>query len=131
MSQVLRDTLELTLAKDDTFPQRFYDELFAAHPEVRPLFHRSSVGAQNKMFAQKLTAIVDHIDDPAWLSRELSTLAEKHVGYGVKPEMYAWVGTALISTLRQACGEAWTPEAEREWTDAYAALTRAILGATA
>jgi hemoglobin-like flavoprotein len=130
MSKVLRDTLELTLAQDDTFPQRFYDELFAAHPELRPMFHRSSVGAQNKMFAQKLTAIVDHIDEKAWLERELGTLASKHVGYGVRPEMYGWVGTALISTLRQACGDAWTAEAEQAWTDAYAALTRAILGAS-
>jgi hemoglobin-like flavoprotein len=128
MSNVLRETLELTLAKDDSFPQKFYDELFAKHPDARPLFHRSSAGAQNKLFAQKLTAIVDHIDDPAWLDRELGSLAAKHVGYGVKPEMYAWVGDALISTLRAACAEAWSPEAERAWTDAYAALTRAILG---
>ena len=41
---VLRETLELVLAKDDAFPATFYDRLFEAHPEVKPLFHRSSEG---------------------------------------------------------------------------------------
>jgi hemoglobin-like flavoprotein len=125
---ILRETLELTLARDDTFPTRFYELLFAAHPEVRALFHRSSPGAQNKMFAQKLVAIVDHIDDPAWLGRELSRLATNHIDYGVKPEMYPWVGEALIATLAEACGPAWTPEAEQAWTAAYSSLVKAILG---
>ncbi len=125
---LLRETLELTLAHDDTFPQRFYDRLFAAHPEVRPLFHRSSTGALHKMFAQKLTAIVDHIDDPAWLERELGRLAANHAGYGVTADMYPWVGEALIATLREACGPAWSDAAERAWVNAYAALSRAIVG---
>ena len=126
--ELLRETLELTLALDDTFPIRFYQRLFAAHPEVRPLFHRNSPGAQNKMFAQKLTAVIDHLDDPDWLGRELPSLAANHVRYGVTPAMYPWVGEALIATMREACGERWTPEAERAWTEAYASLVTAILG---
>jgi len=125
---LLRETLELTLARDDTFPTRFYERLFAAHPEVRALFHRSTPGAQNKMFAQKLTALVDHLDDPHWLGRVLSMLAANHASYGVTAEMYPWVGEALIATLREACGDAWSPEAEHAWTDAYASLMKAILG---
>ena len=125
---LLRDTLELTLARDDTFPTRFYERLFAAHPEVRGLFHRSTPGAQNKLFAQKLTVLVDHLDDPTWISRELATLAANHATYGVTPAMYPWVGEALIATLREACADQWTEDAERAWTDAYASLTAAILG---
>ena len=125
--RLLRETLELTLARDDTFPTRFYERLFAAHPEVQALFHRSTPGAQNKMFAQKLTAIVDHLDDPEWLGRVLAMLAANHVSYGVTAKMYPWVGEALIATLREACGDAWSPEAERAWVDAYASLEKAIL----
>ena len=125
---VLRETLEITLARDDSFPKRFYERLFAAHPEVQSLFHRSSSGALNKMFAQKLTALVDHLDEPAWLDRELATLAAKHVGYGVTAEMYPWVGDALVATLREACGDAWSDAAEQAWMQAYASLVTAILG---
>jgi hemoglobin-like flavoprotein len=129
-ASILRDTLELTLARDDTFPARFYDRLFASRPELRPLFHRHSPGALRKMFAQKLTALVDHVEDPAWLSRELAALGASHASYGVTAEMYPWVGDALLATLADACGEAWTPEAERAWRDTYAAVTRAILDAS-
>src|SRR5262245_14256432 len=129
-ARILRDTLEITLAKDDTFPKRFYDVLFAAHPEAKPMFHRNSQGAQLKMFAQKLTAIVAHLEDPEWLNRELKTLAANHVQYGVRAEMYAWVGSALIQALREACAGAWSDEAESSWGAAYAALRDAMLAAS-
>jgi len=129
-ARLLRDTLELTLTRDDTFPARFYDRLFASRPHVRSLFHRHSPEAQHKMFAQKLTALVDHVEDAAWLSRELAALAASHASYGVTADMYPWVGDALLETLAEACGEAWTPEAEQAWRDVYAAITRAMLEAT-
>jgi hemoglobin-like flavoprotein len=126
-AELLRDTLEIVLAADDTFPARFYELLFTAHPEVQPLFRSHSPGAQRKMFAQKLVAIVDHIEDPQWVARELSALAATHVGYGVTPEMYPWVGDALIATLAEACGEHWSAQADEAWRSAYARLTEAIL----
>lgn len=123
---LLRETLETTLAADDTFPQRFYELLFEAHPEVRALFKSHSPGAQRKMFAQKLVSIVDHIDNPAWLERELSAMARSHTGYGVTHAMYAWVGDALIATLREACGPSWSDDAEQAWREAYASLAAAM-----
>ena len=129
-AKLLRDTLELTLAADDTFPQRFYNHLFEAHPQLRDMFTRNSRGAQNKMFAQKIAAIVDHVDDPSWLDRELRGLATSHAGYGVTAEMYPWVGDALIATVREACGDKWSAEAEHAWTEAYGVIAKAILAAT-
>ena len=70
----------------------------------------NSPGAQRKVFAQKLVAIVDHVDYPAWITREFGELVRTHREYGVTPEMYPWVGEALIETLREACGDAWSPE---------------------
>jgi len=125
---LLRETLELTLSRDDTFPARFYDRLFEAHPQLRTLFTRNSRGAMNKMFAQKLIAIVDHLGDPAWLKRELGGLVASHTTYGVTNEMYPWVGEALFATLADACAERWSAEAEECWREAYAALVREMLG---
>ncbi len=128
-ADLLRDTLEITLASDDSFPKRFYDRLFSRHPDVIPMFHRNSPGAQRKMFAQKLTMIVDHVGDREWLARELRTVAESHVRYGVRPEMYAWVGDALIETIRDACGPEWSDDCERVWRDAYSDIVRSISAA--
>lgn len=126
-ADLLRETVERVLAADDTFPARFYDRLFADHPEVRALFRSNSPGVQRNMFAQKLVAIVDHIEDPEWIEREAAALGASHAGYGVTDEMYPWVGDALIATVAEACAEHWTPTAEAAWRTAYARLTRAIL----
>jgi hemoglobin-like flavoprotein len=123
---LLLDTLEIALSREDDFAQRFYQILFAAHPELEPLFHRSSRGSQAKMFAQKLVAIVDHLDDPAWMERQLDTLARAHRGYGVTPEMYPPVGSALLATLREACGDEWSTAAESAWAAAYEKLAQAM-----
>ncbi len=127
---ILRQTLETTLAADDTFPARFYERLFTDHPPVRALFRRNSPGAQNKMFAQKLVAIVDNLDDPEWLQRELRALDEVHRAFGVTAQMYPWVGEALVATLREACGPSWSDDAETSWRAAYRTLQDAILGAS-
>lgn len=124
---LLRDTLDHALAAEGDFPRRFYETLFARHPHLRVLFQRNSPGAQQKMFMQKLTALVDNLDDPGWAERELSVLAHSHAGYGVTEEMYPWVGDALIDALRACCGSAWSDEAERAWRQAYAAMTQAML----
>ena len=126
-AELLRDTLECVLAADDTFPARFYQRLFASHPEVQAMFRSHSPGAQRKMFAQKLVAIVDHIEDQAWIEREAAALGASHAGYGVKPEMYAWVGDALIATVAEACGAQWSDAAGRAWRTAYDQLASAIV----
>ena len=125
--RLLQDTLEIALAQEDDFAGRFYKLLFSEHPELEPLFYRSSRGALTKMFAQKLVTLVDHLEDPAWVDRELGALARAHSGYGVTPDMYWPVGAALIATLREACAEEWSAEAERVWTAAYEKLARAMI----
>ena len=55
-ARLLRETLEMALARDD-FGQRFYARLFAAKPHLRPMFKSNSDGAQQKMFAQIASAV--------------------------------------------------------------------------
>lgn len=125
-ARLLRDSLEAALT-DDSFGRRFYEHLFEAHPEIRPLFKRNSQGAQQKMFAQKLCAIVDSIEDDSAFLAEARAVARTHEDYGVRPEMYSWVRAALIQTLRGAAGTEWSIEAERAWTEAYDRLAKAVL----
>lgn len=44
------------------------------------------------------------------------------MGYGVTGEMYDWVGDALITTLAEAAGNAWTAELYLAWSEAYGAI---------
>lgn len=118
----LRDHFELVLQRDVHFPARFYEILFAQHPDVRSLFARNSEGAQHSMLAQTLMAVLDHLEDPAWLAERLSLLGEQHVRYGVTPEMYEWVGEALITSMAEATQDEWSPRHQQQWSLAYQAI---------
>jgi hemoglobin-like flavoprotein len=56
-----------------------------------------------------------------------SALAKKHVGYGVTAAHYGSVGTALLWTLEQGLGQAWTPAVMAAWTAAYATLSELMM----
>ncbi|MEO1590999.1 MAG: globin domain-containing protein, partial [Cyanobacteria bacterium J06632_22] len=43
----------------------------------------------------------------------------RHVKYGALPAHYPLVGNSLLKTLGQYAGEAWTPELESAWAEAY------------
>ena len=118
----LRDHLELVLQRDEHFPARFYEILFARHPEVRSLLARNSDGAQHSLLAQTLMAILDHLDDPQWLRERLSLLGEHHVRYGVTRPMYDWVGEALIASMAEATQDEWSPRHQQQWEGAYQVL---------
>ena len=125
-ANLLRDTFEVAV-NDPAFGTRFYDRLFREHPETKPIFTRHSSGAQAKMFAQKLAAIVDAVVEPQILQEEASHVRKTHGHYSVTPEMYDWVGAALIATLRESVGAEWTSDAERAWADAYGTIKQMIL----
>ena len=56
-------------------------------------------------------------------------LARRHVGYGVTAAHYAPVGAALLWTLEQGLGEAFTDEVHDAWAAAYGLLSAAMIEA--
>ena len=53
----------------------------------------------------------------------VETLGRRHRGYGVTAQHYESVGAALLWTLEQGLGKAWTPEAAEAWTQLYGLLS--------
>mmetsp|Transcript_21778 Transcript_21778/g.37186 ORF Transcript_21778/g.37186 Transcript_21778/m.37186 type:complete len:166 (+) Transcript_21778:47-544(+) len=58
----------------------------------------------------------------------LTELGRKHVGYGVLPEHYDIVGAALLWTLEQALGDAWTEDVKAAWTEIYGIVATTMIG---
>ena len=122
----LRESFDLVVSRAPDMTRRFYAILFERYPQVRPLFGRSTE-KQEQMLTRALVAVLDRLEDGAWLGDTLRALGAKHVDYGVTEEMYPWVGDALLATLAEVAGEAWTPQVEKAWTDAYAAIAGLML----
>lgn len=106
----------------------FYGHLFSADPALRPLF-RGDMQAQGQKLMQMIAAAVSLLDKPAQLLPVLRQLGQRHGGYGVQDAHYASVGAALIKTLEQGLGEAFTPETRAAWLSVYGLISATMMEA--
>lgn len=105
----------------DTVAARFYQRLFTLDPSVRPLFPED-LSAQGRKLMDMLGLVVHELPRVDTIRPAVQALGRRHVQYGVHPEHYKTVGAALLWTLEQECGAAFTPEVREAWAAAYTVL---------
>ena len=104
----------------------FYDKLFELDPDARKLF-KQDLSAQKKALMATITFAVAMLNNPDKLVPAVQELGARHANYGVTTEHYGAVGAALLWTLEQGLGDAWTPEAEAAWTAVYGILSSTMI----
>ncbi|MFI0899979.1 globin domain-containing protein [Streptomyces sp. NPDC020983] len=127
-SQALKDSFALVGKSGDEVPRYFYSYLFLIAPEVRPMFP-VNMGMQRDRLVNALGQIVSDVDDPDALVPFLQQLGRDHRRFQVVARHYEAVGQALLATLAYFLGEAWTPELEKGWTEAYTVVAGAMIQA--
>lgn len=108
----------------------FYGHLFEADPSLKALF-KGDMKAQGAKLMQMIGAAVGLLGQPDKLVPVLQGLARRHVTYGVQEAHYATVGGALLKTLEQGLGDAFTPEVKLAWTEVYGVLSDVMIQAAA
>ena len=111
----------------DRFGASFYQNLFSAYPEARPLFANTDMAAQQKKLISSLVLVVENLRQPETLESALKGLGARHVQYGTLPEHYPLVGNALLTTFAEYLGANWTAPVQQAWVDAYGAITTIML----
>ncbi|MDQ2084080.1 globin family protein [Xanthobacteraceae bacterium Astr-EGSB] len=106
----------------DQAAELFYGRLFEIAPSVKPMFP-ADMREQRKKLMGTLAVVVGALSDLAPVLPVASTLAKKHVGYGVEAHHYDTVGEALLWTLARAFGPEWTHELEQAWTAVFAKIS--------
>ena len=99
----------------------FYGRLFDLNPSLRALFTHN-MDDQGRKLMQMLAIAVKGLSKPDTIIPAVQALGQRHVGYGVKDEDYQTVGAALLWTLEQGLGDAFTPEVKDAWAAAYTLL---------
>jgi hemoglobin-like flavoprotein len=99
----------------------FYANLFEADPSLRTLF-RGDMVAQGEKLMQMIGVAVGKLNEPEVLIPVLQKLGVRHAGYGVEDAHYDTVGGALLKTLGQGLGDAFTPEVQAAWTRIYGVM---------
>lgn len=125
--ELLEQSFDLIKPSANDFVASFYDNLFTANPEAKPLFDTTDMKAQKKKLLSSLVLVVENLREPEILDSSLRGLGARHVKYGALPEHYPLVGGALLTTFEQYLQDKWTPEVKQAWVDAYGAISEIML----
>ena len=109
-----------------TLATRFYQELFARNPALRPLF-TTDMAEQKVRFSRKLTEIVWAMPRLAELLTHTRALGARHVGYGVRVADYRTVGDALLAALAAVLGDSFDTPTREAWILAYNLVAETML----
>jgi len=106
----------------------FYTRLFELDPSLRSMFP-ADLTEQKKKLMQMLTVAVRGLSRLDDIVPAVQALGRRHAGYHVKPEHYATVAAALLWTLEQGLGPAFTPEVKAAWVEVYTVLSQTMIAA--
>ncbi len=106
----------------------FYGRLFEIAPEVKPLF-KGDMKRQGRLLMTMIGTAVGGLTKLETIVPTVQELGRRHAGYGVKKEHYGQVADALLWTLGQGLGPAFTPAVREAWTEAYGVLAGTMIDA--
>jgi nitric oxide dioxygenase len=111
-----------------TAAELFYGRLFEIAPNLRPMFPEDLTEQKKKLMAM-LGTVVAGLDTLDTLMPAVRALGRRHGGYRVAPAHYTPVGSALLWTLEQGLGSAFTPPVRDAWATAYITLSTTMIDA--
>jgi serine/threonine protein kinase/hemoglobin-like flavoprotein/Ran GTPase-activating protein (RanGAP) involved in mRNA processing and transport len=112
------------------FAERFYAELFARYPGVKPLFARTSMTQQHRHLMATLVLVIDNLRTPETLQAVVSELGRRHQTYAVAPSHYYAVTSTLLDTMRTVLGDDWTDLHHDAWADGLQAVANVMMNAS-
>lgn len=128
--EIVQRTFALAAPMAEEIADRFYQRLFELDPSLRPLFTHS-MKQQGEKLMTVLAFAVRGLSQPEQIIPAVQRLGERHVHYGVQASHYATVGSALLWTLGEVFGPAFTAEVEGAWAAAYQLLAGVMQDAAA
>jgi hemoglobin-like flavoprotein len=106
----------------------FYRRLFESAPDARALFPEDIARQQLKLM-DMVAAIVGALDKREIFQSIISYSGHQHAQFGVKRSHFVAFGDALIWSLEQQFGAAFTPELKQAWITLYDAVQKEMIRA--
>lgn len=108
----------------------FYGRLFELDPSLRPMF-LGDLKEQGRKLMDMIAVVVVNLRHLERVVPGVRALGTRHAAYGVQDEHYDTVGAALLWTLGQGLGEAFTDDVRDAWATAYTLLATTMKDAAA
>ena len=115
----------------ETAADLFYNKLFETDPALKPLFKSGDMKEQGAKLMKMIGVAVNGLSRLDTIVPAVQQLGVRHAGYGVKDEDYDTVAGALLWTLGQGLGDAFTDDLKAAWVEAYTLLATTMKEAAA
>ncbi|MCX4692958.1 globin domain-containing protein [Streptomyces sp. NBC_01408] len=125
--RILKSSFAVVERRAEHAVKFFYSHLFWHNPGIRDLFPASAQDMErqrDRLFAA-LTHVIAHLEDDSLLPY-LRDLGRDHRKFLAGPEHYSAVGSSLLAALAATSGEAWNPDVEKAWAEAYQVIADAM-----
>ncbi|MCD1261755.1 NO-inducible flavohemoprotein [Paenibacillus athensensis] len=131
--RLIQSTVPVLEQRGQAITRRFYELLFAEHPELLNVFNHAhqKMGRQQAALANAVYAAALHIDKLETILPAVRQIAHKHRSLGVKAEHYPIVGQTLLAAIKDVLGEAASEEVLAAWAEAYGVIACAFIGVEA
>ena len=127
---LVQNSFEQVLPIADVAAELFYGRLFELDPSLRPLF-RGDMKEQGRALMSMIKVAVAGLNNLEKIVPAVQSLGRRHAAYGVTDAHYDTVAAALLWTLEQGLGEAFTPEVKGAWVEVYTILAMTMKEAAA
>jgi len=118
------ESLEIVAENAGDITERVFSNYHRLCPDSARLMDHMDNYMLGRMMDQVLLLLME--DGEAELSSYLEFETKSHESYGVEPYMYENLFDAVVSTVRDAAGSAWTDEFQSAWNGRIETLLNRI-----
>lgn len=123
--RLVRDSIALLRESAAAFTLLFYGKLFELDPGCHRLFH-NDLALQGRKLMDMLGSVAESLDNFESIRPRLVELGRKHAEYGVRPEQYDTLTTALLWSIGQALEGDFDAPAREAWRAVIASICAAM-----
>ncbi|MDA8351654.1 MAG: NO-inducible flavohemoprotein [Firmicutes bacterium] len=119
--EIVKSTAPVLKEHSKAIGKRFYQLLFASHPELYNLFNQTNQrrGIQQEALAHSVYASGENLDHLEAIRPIITRIAHKHRAIGIVPEQYPIVGENLLQAVKEVLGDQVNDEIMGAWEETY------------
>jgi hemoglobin-like flavoprotein len=126
-AEIIEASLALAAERGGDLTPRVYARLFAAQPDLEPLFGKDvNDSVKGEMLAQVFDTIFDFIGPRVYADHLMRSHSIAHDGYNVPPAVFLSFFTVVAETVAEVIGSEWNGEMATAWDALLAEIAETL-----
>jgi methyl-accepting chemotaxis protein len=127
--KLIENSFALLAPRATEMVERFYQDLFLDHPEIKPLFASTDSKTQGKKLLHAISLLIENLRAPEKLRVILTELGTRHQDYGAEAPHYSAVAATLLDVMADMAGDDWTSDTQAAWENTLNTVADTMLSA--